>query len=179
MHHSYLALLRGINVGGKNMIKMADLKACLEQAGFKKVRTYIQSGNVLFESAKSDTAQLARSLEQTIEKQFGVPVGVAVFEKKRWQAIVDKAPAAWGSDQNWKHNLLVLLEPYDMKAVVADIGELKPDIEMLVPGDGVLYQSLSLKLFGRTTTGKLASKPVYKRMTIRNYNTAVKLLALL
>jgi uncharacterized protein (DUF1697 family) len=72
-----------------------------------------------------------------------------------------------------------MLKPYDMQQVVADIGDLKPDIEMLIAGEGVLYQSMSLALFGRTTTGKLATKPIYKRMTVRNYNTSMKLLTLL
>ena len=72
-----------------------------------------------------------------------------------------------------------MLKPYDMDEAAAAIGELKPDIETIEPGNGVLYQSMSLKIFGRTTTGKLASNPIYKRITVRNNNTVIKLLSLL
>ncbi len=102
-----------------------------------------------------------------------------MFSKNKWQSIIDKAPNNWGRDKTWKHNLLALIKPYAMQQVMSDIGELKPDIEMLVPGEGVIYQSISFKMFGRSTSGKLAGKPVYKQMTIRNYNTATKLLPLL
>jgi uncharacterized protein (DUF1697 family) len=176
---SYIALLRGINVGGNNMIKMADLKVCLEKAGFQDVKTYIQSGNVLLKSNGTNTAQLAQSIESAIEKQWHIPVGVAVRSEEQWQGIIQAAPQRWGKDTSFKHNLLVMLEPYDIDDALAAIGELKPKIESVTAGDGVLYQSLSWELFGRTTSGKLAGKPIYKRMTVRNYNTSIKLLALL
>jgi uncharacterized protein (DUF1697 family) len=179
MNSTYLALLRGINVGGNNMIHMADLKVCLTIAGLTAVRTYIQSGNVIFESPEKDRNTLTKLIEQTIKNQFGADVPTAVFSKQEWQQIITSAPKQWGIDPGWKHNLLVMLKPYNMQQIVADIGDLKPDIEMLIAGEGVLYQSMSLALFGRTTTGKLATKPIYKRMTVRNYNTSMKLLTLL
>lgn len=178
MKYQYLALLRGINVGGNSLIKMADLKQALEADGFDQVSTYIQSGNVFFESSSTDTSKLARLVSQSIERHFKLDVSVAVFSKAQWTTITNNAPKWWGQDKDWKHNLLVLLGKYDMDQVVDAIGVLKPDIEAMEAGDGVLYQSMSLKLFGRTTTGKLASSPVYKQMTVRNYNTATKLLSL-
>lgn len=176
---TYLALLRGINVGGKNMIKMADLRECLSGAGFSNVCTYIQSGNVIFESDERDSKALARAIEQAIDASFKCTVGTVVIAKPTWRTLVSNAPSDWGVDKSWKHNILVLLDPSEITEAIAAIGALKPDIETLVPGDGVLYQSMSLEKFGRTTTGKLASNPIYQRMTVRNYNTAVKLAALL
>jgi len=161
------------------MIKMADLKASLEKDGFLNARTYIQSGNVIFESAISDVAKLERSIQASIEKHYGIRVELVVLSKDEWQAIINAAPKSWGTDKKFKHNLLVMLRPYDMKQVETAIGELKPGIESSFTGEGVLYQSLSWDSFGRTTGGKIASNPIYKRMTIRNYNTAVKLLELL
>lgn len=180
MKQSYLALLRGVNVGGNNIIKMADLKATLEAAGFQNVRTYIQSGNVLFSASEvTDTDNLAALVEETIASHFQVPVRVAVFSKPEWQAVIASAPDSWGKNPDWKHNLLVMLKPCDIQQAVAAIGDLKPDIEALQAGDGVLYQSVSIKSFGRATTGKLAASAVYKQMTVRSYNTAVKLSSLL
>jgi uncharacterized protein (DUF1697 family) len=176
---SYLALLRGINVGGKAMIKMAELKTCLSDSGLTDVRTYIQSGNVLFMSESADDIELANVIHEAIAKSFQLQVNVVVYSKADWQLVITAAPSWWGQDQEWKHNLLVLLKPFNMPLAVAAIGALKPEIEAMQPGDGVLYQSMSKALFGRTTTGKLASSPIYMQMTIRNYNTATRLLTLL
>jgi uncharacterized protein (DUF1697 family) len=176
---SYVALLRGVNVGGNNMLKMAELKACLESAGFANVRTYIQSGNVLFESDIEDERSLDVLVQKAIAKTFKMQLGVVVFSKLEWQQIIKHAPKDWGHDKTWKHNLLVMLHPYTMHTTVAAIGELKPGIESLHAGNGVLYQSVSIENFGRATTGKLASNPAYKQMTVRNFNTATKLVSLL
>lgn len=176
----YLALLRGINVGGRSLIKMADLRACFETSGFQDVSTYIQSGNVIFSAvAPSSKQELKQRIETALQEQFGMSILVAVFTHHDWQTIVQQAPKWWGERQDWKHNLLIMLDPVPVDRVLAGIGSIKPDIESIEAGNGVLYQSMSLKLFGRTTTGKLASQPIYKQMTIRNYNTTKKLLALL
>lgn len=174
----YLALLRGINVGGKAKLPMAELREALEKDGFTNTKTYIQSGNVFFDTDSNDQNEITRKVEACIKKNFNLDVPVALFTRQEWQQIIKNAPEWWGKSVDWKHNLLVLLKPYSMDEVISSIGTLKPDIEDMIAGDGVLYQSMSIKLFGRTTTGKLASSPVYKRMTIRNYNTATKLLTL-
>lgn len=157
---------------------MAELQTALQDSGLEDVVTYIQSGNVLFSSTQTDTVELAKQIHDVTHKKFGLDVGVVVLSKEEWSSIIRNAPAWWGSNPEWKHNLLILLKPFDMHKTVQAIGELKPDIETMEPGEGVLYQSMSLKLFGRTTTGKISSSPVYKQMTIRNYNTATKLLTL-
>ena len=175
----YIAFLRGINVGGNNLIKMAELKICLEKAGIEDVKTYIQSGNVLFKSDETDSVKLSKKIETAIESIFKINVGVAVFSDKRWKTIIKNAPSNWGKDPAWKHNLFILLEPFNMDDVVKAIGEPRAGIEFITAGDGILYQSTSFKEFGKTTTSKLPGTPIYKRMTIRNYNTSVKLLALL
>ncbi len=174
----YVALLRGINVGGNGKVPMVELKQCFEGLGFTDVQTYINSGNVIF-SATGSSASLCKQIETCLEQQFGWRIAVVVYDVGQYKAIVENAPTAWGTDDSWKHNALFLLPPYDMDDIVSAIGELKPDIEMLIPGDGVLYQSMSKELFGKTTTGKLASSPAYKRMTIRNFNTTMKLYELL
>lgn len=176
---TYLAFLRGINVGGNSLIKMADLKDALSAAGLQEVRTYIQSGNVIFASEGTDKAQLGAHISETIQQRFALQVDVVVFTKAEWEHIIAAAPAWWGKDKTWKHNMLIMTKPHDMSKVIQAIGELKPDIEAVQPGMGVVYQSMSFQQFGKTTTGKLASNPIYKQMTIRNYNTATKLLSLL
>lgn len=175
----YIALLRGINVGGKNMIKMFDIKASLEKEGLYNIRTYIQSGNILFESNEKDTLIIAKKMEAHILLEYGHTVPVVVLNAPAMRKIVRDAPKGWGEGKEWKYNTLFLIPPYDRDEIIKSIGSLKPDIETLVPGDGVLYQSMSIKLFGKTTTGRLASMPVYQKVTIRNWNTTKKLVELL
>ena len=176
---NYLALLRGVNVGGKGLIRMSELKECLEKAGFAEVRTYIQSGNVIFAAPKTETGRLARKMEAAIEKKFAMKVGVVVFAEKEWQEIVRRAPRSWGQNKDWKHNLLALLPGTRAADVIEAIGALKPEIEGVTAGEGVIYQSLSIASFGRTTSGKLSAHPIYRRITVRNINTARKLAELL
>ena len=176
---TYIALLRGINVGGNNKIKMAELKVCLEKAGLQNVRTYIQSGNVLFESVEINKTALTNKFEQAVVDTFRLNVPTVILNEPEIRAIAKNTPANWLQNPEWKYNYVFLKPPYNIDEVVDAIGELKPDIEATTVGEGVLYQGMSIKLFGRTTTGKLAGKPVYKIMTIRNHKTVTKLLALL
>lgn len=174
----YLALIRGINVGGNNLIPMASLREALGKTELKNVRTYIQSGNVFFESNQKDKRKLEALVSKTIEDNFSVGVSVVVFNQTEWEAIINNAPDWWGKDSAWKHNILVMIHPFEINDVVRAYGEIKPEIEQMRQGDGVLYQSLLFIRFGQTTGGKLASNPIYKLMTVRNFNTATKLAAL-
>ncbi|MFL6559623.1 MAG: DUF1697 domain-containing protein, partial [Bacillus sp. (in: firmicutes)] len=87
----YIALLRGINVGKNNRIKMADLKSLLETMGLENVKTYIQSGNVLFE-AKDEAPQLSQRLEDEIGKTFGFPVPVILRTAEEYEQIIRDCP---------------------------------------------------------------------------------------
>lgn len=174
----YLALLRGVNVGGNSLIKMIDLKEALEEGGFHDVRTYIQSGNVFLYVDDGDRSKIARSVEKVIHASFSLDVRVVIFSKKDWAEVIMKAPKWWGQDAGWKHNLLVLLESSETSKCLAEIGPPKEGIDLIQGGIGVIYQSVDYSQFGKSTYSRLASKPVYKRMTIRNYNTANKLATL-
>jgi uncharacterized protein (DUF1697 family) len=177
--NNYLALLRGINVGGSGMLRMVELRTALSGGGLSDVRTYIQSGNVLFSSKEKDTDKLIGLIESILLNEFKLSADVAVFTKPQWHGIITNAPALWGVDDKMKHNLMIMIKPYDMDNIASLIGDLRPDIETIEVGNGVLYQSMSAKLFGKTTTSKLMSTPLYKKITIRNYNTSLKLLSLM
>ncbi len=176
---NFVALLRGINVGGNNMIKMADMKTSLERDGFEEVRTYIQSGNILFSSNETDTVKLAKKIEKHILQEYGHTVPVVVIDELGIKKIVTSVPKGWGEDPLWKYNTLFLIPPYDIQEAVRSIGELKPEIETLIPVEGALHLSVELKSFGRSQTSKMISLPIYKQVTIRNWNTTRKLLELM
>lgn len=88
----YVALLREMNVGGKALVKMADLKACVEGLGFDDVSTYIASGNVLFESGERDAAKLQTKIERAIEERFRLPVKAVVLDYVAYDRIVKAIP---------------------------------------------------------------------------------------
>jgi uncharacterized protein (DUF1697 family) len=175
----YVALLRGINVGGKNLIKMTDLKACFESLGFQDVRTYIQSGNVLFRSDASDPAELAYLLEVTLSKTFRYQSTVVVRSHAELKDIVAKAPEGFGSDpQGYRYDVLFLKEPMTAAEAMQSVTT-KEGVDQAFAGEGALYFS---RLSSRATQSKLnriASMPVYQSMTIRNWNTTTRLLSLM
>ena len=175
----YVALLRGVNVGGKNRLPMAELRSRLDTAGFESVKTYIQSGNVIFESSSQSDGVVAEEIESIITKQFGLSIPVVVLSQYQFEAVASNTPDNWLQSKEYKYNYIFLQPPYDMAEVIGMVGDLKTDIESITAGNGVLYQSMSIKYIGRTTFSKIVGKPIYKQMTIRNHNTVTKILELL
>lgn len=175
----YVAFLRGINVGGNSIVKMSELRAALASDGFADVRTYIQSGNVLFTSHEQDTPTLGKQIRASVLRHFHLDTAVAVFSAAQWRVVMEQAPPWWNADPSWRHNLLILIPPCEPADVLAAVGELKADIERLQPGPGVLYQSIAIEEFGRSTGAKINRSPVYRQMTVRNSGTAANILSLL
>ncbi len=174
-----LALLRGVNVGGQNVISKADLIRCFEDLGFTSVRTYIQSGNVLFRAAETRPAELTRAIEARLTERLGQPVRAVVFPRARYRAAVRSAPAAWGVDDDRTHNALFTLRGTTPRRAVEQLPVLKPDIEALAVGPGVVFWSISKAYQTRTTWMKVAASPVYRQVTVRNHRTVFRLLELL
>jgi uncharacterized protein (DUF1697 family) len=175
----YVALLRGINVGGKNLIKMPELKASFEGHGFEDVATYIQSGNVLFGAPRSDSSALASRIERMLEAAFGIPLVVVVRSQKQLRAVVERAPEGFGAEPSaYRYDVIFLKEPLTSAAAMRDVPT-KPGVDQVHTGPGVLYFA---RLSSRATQSRLSrivGLPVYKSMTIRNWNTTTKLLELL
>jgi uncharacterized protein (DUF1697 family) len=161
---SYVALLRGINVGGKNLIKMTDLKACFEALGFQNVSTYIQSGNVLFSANESNQAKLTSLVEEALSKTFKYQSRVVIRSHKQLKEIVAHAPQGFGSEPaTYRYNVIFLKEPLTATQAMRSVST-KEGVDQAFPGKGVLYFSM------------LISMPVYQSMTIRTWNTTTRLL---
>ena len=174
----YAALLRGINVGGKTLIKMADLKTCVEALGFDDVSTYIASGNVLFTSSRRDSARLEAEIERAIEGRFGLPVKVVVLDRAAYARIVKAIPASWVGDASRRANVAFVRRGTDAKAVVR---ELQPDaaVEEVKAVDGAILWATKRDALGRSVMRKLIGGAAYKELTVRNLNTTLKLHELL
>ena len=174
----FLALLRGINVGGKNIIPKDALRRCFEDLGLLHVRTYIQSGNVLFRSHETNSKTLTDAIEAGLTKQFSYDAQAVVLSYTRYQAAVQAAPDGWGQNGLQKHNALFTLRGITPERVLTKLPAPQADIETVTTGPGVVFWSASKKHLTRTTLMKLAAAPVYQQVTVRNHNTVFKLLEL-
>ncbi|WP_445384020.1 DUF1697 domain-containing protein [Robiginitalea sp. IMCC44478] len=96
----FIGLLRGINVSGKNPVKMKDLKALLQAAGFKEVITYIQSGNLVFKTPPESHASLASRIEKTLADQFGVEIPVLIYSPEQWESVLASNPFIQSVEQD-------------------------------------------------------------------------------
>lgn len=171
----YVALLRGINVGGNNRVPMSDLKHCFESAGFENVSTYINSGNVLFDSPETDIAKLVSVCETAIEEQFMFPVICSVIAADDLIEAVENAPDWWNDDSGDKHNAIFVIAPKTTDELMREVGDAKPEYEKVAAYNQIIFWSAPLKTFGRTRYNKIVGTQSYKSITIRNANTTVKL----
>ena len=175
----YVALLRGINVGGNNLIKMTALKACFEKQGFADVVTYIQSGNVLFRASASGAAKLAVGIETALAAAFNYKASIVLRSEKEMRAIIARAPAGFGTQPDkYRYDVIFLKAPLTAAAALEDV-PMKPGVDQAHAGPGVLYFSRLIAKATSSRLGKVVAMPMYKNMTIRNWNTSTKLLQLL
>ncbi len=174
-----LALLRGINVGGRNVIRMAQLRKCFEAEGFSDVVTYIQSGNVIFRSASSGLGSLKVRIEAMLEAAFDYKAKVTLRSHAQMQAVVEEAPAGFGGRPDaYRYDVLFLIPPLTAPAALEHV-RIRPGVDEAWTGEGVLYFSRLIEKASRSHLSRLASLPVYQSMTIRNWNTTTRLLQLM
>jgi uncharacterized protein (DUF1697 family) len=170
----YVALLRGINVGGKTLVKMADLKTCVEDLGFDDVSTFIASGNVLFESGERGSSKLQTKIERAIERRFRLPVKVVVLDRASYARIVKAIPRAWIGDASLRANVAFVRTGTDAKRVVRELDP-DPAIEQVKAVRGAILWATKRTALNRSVMRKLIAGAVYKEMTVRNLNTTLEL----
>jgi uncharacterized protein (DUF1697 family) len=176
----YVALLRGINVGGKNKLPMAGLKKCLEELGFSDVATYIASGNVIFESDKGPE-EIKAQIEQALPKSFKLDselVKVLVLSRNQLQAIITKKPKGFGEQPEKYHSDAIFLMGID-SAQAMEVFNPREGVDKVWPGDGVIYSQRLSSLRTKSRLSKIMGTPAYKSMTIRSWQTTTKLLEIL
>jgi len=174
----YVALLRGINVGGKNIIGMKDLRAALEAHGLENVSTYIQSGNVLFETDRP-AKTLESEIEAALEKAFKVPLVVVLRSHRQLKSVIDKAPNGFGTGPDTYYSDAVFLKALLTAKQVMGIVALRDGVDQAWPGTGVVYFARLGAQRTKSKMSKIVGTPEYKQMTIRSWTTTVKLLGLL
>ncbi|WP_191014507.1 DUF1697 domain-containing protein [Treponema zioleckii] len=173
----YVALLRGINISGKNKISMPELKAVLAENGFADVKTYLNSGNVLFSADEMNVEKLAESLRSIISQTFHLEIPVFVISQDELKGLLEKSPSWWGSDsKDIYDNLIFAIAPYRIETVAEKIGEPTAELEKVEICTNAAFWSFDRKLYAKAAWWKkTASSGIGEMITIRTANTLRKI----
>jgi uncharacterized protein (DUF1697 family) len=177
---TYVILLRGINVGGKNKVPMAGLRICLEELGCSHVSTYIASGNVIVESGKRPD-ELKAQIEAALPKSFTFDsklISVLVLTHNQLKAVIDKKPKGFGEQPEKYHSDVIFLMGIDA-AQAMPVFNPYAGVDNVWAGDGVIYSQRLSAQRTKSRLSKIIGTAVYQSMTIRNWNTTTTLLTLL
>jgi uncharacterized protein (DUF1697 family) len=185
----YVALLRGINVGGNNKVDMKRLKLAFEQAGMRQVVTYINSGNIVFsweaengigsgdlsrEQEQERKHKLAGILEDVILREFNLPIRVVIRSLKDIREVIRHLPEAWTNDDTMRSDVLFLWAEADAPEVLDEL-KFKPEIDRVLYAPGAVLWSVDRANATRSGMQKLIGTRLYGLMTVRNVNTTRKI----
>jgi uncharacterized protein (DUF1697 family) len=175
----YLALLRGINVGGRNKVPMAELKACFEE-GCENVRTYIASGNVMFESNKS-SAELTEEIQEVLPAKLRLDselIRILVLSREQLQKVIEQAPKGFGTEPHKYHSDAIFLMGLPSDEAIK-IFNPREGVDKVWQGDLAIYSQRLSAQRTKSRLSKIMSSPLYKQMTIRSWATTARLFELM
>lgn len=174
----YVALLRSINVGGKTRVEMARLKATFEGLGFDNVKTYINSGNVIFASRSANQAELVKNLESAIKQNFKLDVPVLLRSQPEIEKLVKALPSDWVNDQAMKCDVMFLQPEIDKPEILDSIPH-NPQIEDVIYLPGAVVWRIDRDKVKNGQVLKIIGSDIHKKLTVRNPNTVRKLYELM
>ena len=175
---TYAAFLRGINVGGAKPVAMARLAQCIEGLGYRDVKTYINSGNVVFRTTRRDARAIERVIESELERAFSTPIRVFVRNVDEMRVLVDAIKRRWRDDTGERQNVIFLSRTVDGKALVASMSP-KQGLERVTVRPGALLWSVKKRDLTKSEMLKLNRMPVYQEMTVRGPGTVRKVYELM
>lgn len=173
----YIALLRGINVSGKNKISMTELKKGFVELGFAEITTYLNSGNVIFSSMTDDKNVLSNLIKQMIKDNFDLEIPVFIILQDELEELLKGAPDWWGDDNvEIYDNLIFMLPPLTYEEFFNQVGNPKEEDEKVYYYKNVIFWSFSRKDYQKTNWwSKTANSKVSNKITIRTANTVRKI----
>ena len=174
----YVALLRGINVGGNKKVDMKELKTVFEGAGMSSVKTYINSGNIVFTDDSHRKDDLSAALEGAIAAHFDLSIKVLVYAFGDFQRIAANIPHDWTNDKDMKSDVWFLWMEADAESVLEQL-TIKPEIDRVKYVPGAVLWSVDKDKVTRSGMSKVVGTRLYKLVTVRNVNTVRKLLAMM
>lgn len=176
-NEKYIALLRGINVGGKRKLLMADLKALFSRLGFSNTITYIQSGNVIFESEKGENnIELAKKIKTAIQEHFALDVPVMVRKANEWKLIVSDNPFLNDKSIGIERLHMTLLDGIPEQTQIAELKQIVLDSEQFEVIGQEVFLCCKDKFSSKSKmTNTLFEKKFKCKSTSRNWKTVMKL----
>ena len=176
----FVALLRGINISGKNKIPMQELRLGFESLGYKEVVTYLNSGNVIFSSNINDKVKISNDIYKMLENKFNLKIPVFVIKSDELNNLLSNKPDWWGTgDKNIYDNIIFIIPPTTYKDVYETLGEPKIELEKIKEYKNNIFWSYDLKKYRKTNWwSKTASTIIRDSITIRTANTMKKVLEL-
>ena len=175
---TYIALLRGINVGGRNKIAMADLRTLFVSAGFADARTLLLSGNVVFEGPRQSGAALEQLLEAETQSRFGLSIDYMVRTAAEWKRIIAGNPFIEDAKRDPSHTLVMCLKSPAKPAAVQTLNDEIKGREIVRAAGKQLYMIYPDGIGRSKLTNAVIEKKLNVRGTARNWNTVLKLDAL-
>jgi uncharacterized protein (DUF1697 family) len=169
----YVALLRGINVGKSVQVPMKTLKNILEKMELKNVITYLNSGNVIFES-ELNASEITSKIEDELEQSFGQRIKTLIKTGKEIQSIEKDIPKEWSNDEKEQTYVAYLFNDIDRPEIIAEL-PIKKEYIKIIYTNGAIVWNIKRENYNRSQITKIAEHKNYSRMTTRNVNTARKL----
>lgn len=169
----YIALLRGINVGGNHKVDMKKLKAIFESLGCFNVSTYINSGNVIFEST-DDKKHISDIIKNRLNSEFDFEIPLLIKTSNEMKIIADAIPKEWQNDKANKTDVAYLFPEIDSKETL-DILPIKKEFMDIRYVKGAIFWNIERENYNKSNLNKIISHKLYKSMTLRNINTAKRL----
>ncbi len=166
----YIAFLRGINVGGNRKVEMKKIRELFGSLGYTKVSTYINSGNVIFET-KGKKQEIRKKIEASLKKEFGFDVLTLVKTEREIMFIADAIPKNWKNNKEQRADVAYLFPEVDLKKTINDLPVKKEFIDVRYI-KGAIFWNVKRENVYKSHLVKIIGHKLYKSMTVRNINTA-------
>ncbi|MGC1204196.1 MAG: DUF1697 domain-containing protein [Flavobacteriaceae bacterium] len=173
--NTYIALLRGINVGGHKKVPMAELRELLSKSGFQNVQTYIQSGNVIFKSLENNIQKLELDMHNTIKNHFGFEVPVIIKTPNELLQVFDACPF---SEEKKVNSYFTLLYATPDTSLINEVSKITYPNEEFIITNNCIYFYCSTGYGHAKYNNKFFERKLKTTATARNYKTMVKLIAM-
>jgi len=170
----YIALLRGINVGGKRKILMQDLKMLLAALSFENVQTYIQSGNIVFESSWTDEQLLAKKIQASIYEKYGFDVPVIIIKATVYHKLIEANPFVT-AQVDTKKLYCVFLNEKPRQEAITSFKDLSFGSDNYFLADKIIYIQYASKISDSKLSNAIVEKKLAVIATARNWRTSLKL----
>lgn len=176
----YIALLRGINISGKNKISMTELRSCFIELGCIDVFTHLNSGNVVFSADESNEIALADKIKAMIQERFVLDIPIFVISQEELKDLLSDAPVWWGTDDKEIYDNLIFVMHFTPAEIIAKkIGEPTKELEQVHICKNAIFWSFDRKKYAKANWWKrTASAGIGEMITIRTANTLKKIVTM-